>query len=158
MPRSNSHFGKIFEIGFQGAGHEVREVIKPTKNYWFNHCRHAAFQSRLGYWFLRYLPFFNLSSIYWVGLKGLHGFELPSAATWPPTVCLTAIFGKIGRKDLNHVKAFKSSPVEEGGDAHWGLVPGLVWSGVRSLRTRSLSFPRRIRNIVMSKIVLQGQA
>ena len=23
-----------------------------------------------------------------------------------PTVCLTAIFGKIGRKSLNHVKAF----------------------------------------------------
>ena len=41
---------------------------------------------------------------YWVGLKGLHGFEFPSAAPWPPTVCLTAIFGKIGRKSLSHIQ------------------------------------------------------
>ena len=43
--------------------------------------------------------------LYWVGLKGLHGFEFPSAASRSPTVCLTAIFGKIGRKSLNHVQA-----------------------------------------------------
>ena len=36
--------------------------------------------------------------MYWVGLKGLHGFEFPSAAPQPPTDCLTAIFGKIGGK------------------------------------------------------------
>ena len=30
----------------------------------------------------------------------------------PPTVCLTAIFGKMGRKSLNHVQAFKSNPVQ----------------------------------------------
>ena len=47
-----------------------------------------------------------------VGLKGLHGFEFPSAAPRPPTVCLTAIFGKIGRKSLNHVLALKSYPVQ----------------------------------------------
>ena len=41
----------------------------------------------------------------------MHGFEFPSAAPRPPTVCLTAIFGKIGRKSLNHVKALKSYPV-----------------------------------------------
>ena len=40
----------------------------------------------------------------WVGLKGLHGFE-------SPTDCLTPIFGEIGRKSCNHVKAFKSNPV-----------------------------------------------
>ena len=44
--------------------------------------------------------------VYVVGLKGLHGFEFPSAALQPPTVCLTAIFGKIGRKSLDHIKAF----------------------------------------------------
>ena len=38
-----------------------------------------------------------------VGLKGLHGFEFHSAAPRPLTVCLTAIFGKIGRKYLNQV-------------------------------------------------------
>ena len=39
------------------------------------------------------------------------GFEFPSAAPWPSTVCITAIFGKKGRKSLNHVKALKPYPV-----------------------------------------------
>ena len=44
---------------------------------------------------------------------GLHGFEFSSAAPRPrpPTLCLTAIFGKIVRKSLNHVKALMSNPV-----------------------------------------------
>ena len=42
----------------------------------------------------------------------MHSFELPSATPRPPTVCLTAIFGKIGRKSLNHVQALKSNPVQ----------------------------------------------
>ena len=34
----------------------------------------------------------------------LHGFEFPSAAPQPSTVCLTAIFGEIDRKSLKHVQ------------------------------------------------------
>ena len=48
---------------------------------------------------------------YWDVLKGLHGFEFTSAAPQPPTDRLAAIFGKIVRKSLNHVKALMSNPV-----------------------------------------------
>ena len=49
---------------------------------------------------------FLMQNIYRVGLKDLHGFEFLSAAPQLPTYCLTAMFGKIGRKSSNHVKAF----------------------------------------------------
>ena len=50
---------------------------------------------------------YRLPSDYcWVGLKGLHGFEFPSAAPQPPTVCLSAIFRKICRKYRNHATPF----------------------------------------------------
>jgi len=53
--------------------------------------------------------------------KGFHGFEFqfPSVAPGPPTVCHTAIFGKIGKKSINHVQALKSNPVQGG----WGGWP-----------------------------------
>ena len=51
-------------------------------------------------------------------------------------LCLTAIFGKIGRKSLNHVQALKSNPVEckvsnpltEYDDVK---IPGLTLTGYR---------------------------
>ena len=52
------------------------------------------------------------SEEYRVGLKGSHSFEFPSGAQWPSTVCLTAVFGKIGRKSLNHVQAFTPNPAQ----------------------------------------------
>ena len=32
IPQSNSHFGKIFDVGFQGAADEVRESQNPSKS------------------------------------------------------------------------------------------------------------------------------
>ena len=51
---------------------------------------------------------FNLLSV--KVLSWTKNFEFPSAAPQPPTVCLTSIFGKMGRKSRNHAQA-KSTPV-----------------------------------------------
>ena len=78
-----------------------------------------------------------------MGPKGLHGFEFPTAAPRPPTVCLIALFGKMGRKSLNHVKALKSYPVHGGNTSRSGtkwieVPPPPAAAGVAEMIERGL--------------------
>ena len=49
IPQSNSHFGKIFEVGFQGMADEVRESQNPQKSTGSTIVRHTAFELK-GCW------------------------------------------------------------------------------------------------------------
>ena len=49
IPQSNSHFGKIFEVGFQGTVDEVRESQNPQKSTGSTIVAHTAFELK-GFW------------------------------------------------------------------------------------------------------------
>ena len=74
IPQSNSHFGKIFEVGFQGMADEVRESQNPQKSTGSTIVRHTALELK-GCWDSRSFA---------VGLNEMIRFVTPDkpAAPW----------------------------------------------------------------------------